>query len=735
MYGHTCQHLFLRIPHAVAVAVLPDFAAQFTQPHNACVDLGQRLAAGDGQRSCCRYAVRAGLNAALCYAALRSGECAVLFMRRKAHAVASGRHAFKDIASVFFGAHRRDDRVGGIQQFNRRIHAVAFFLAKAGVGVVVIIDHAGHRAGEHRADIHSHAALPHRQGEGLAPAAGNRALRHTADRIIRRRSIHFFGCPPLSGELIRDHIFSRADACKGHVAFRVRLIGDGFGVFAGFKADQRHADALKARLIRSLLPVNLRILKYVDHQLCQNGHARVDRFKVFARRQFKALCAAALRNRAIDCGILAESGKRPVAVQLEQHAVCTRQQILEAIAARFIGYGFGNAVRMPVLCPEQRDAHARKRLRPAVDAAVSVVVDAHPAADLRGAADRQLTKVDCIALPDADMVHDGAVLRLFAKVRRRQIQPYLVFARKDAREAVAAQIIGQRHGRFILAFAEQLDIQSAEAFQRAVRHQFLHRAHHASRVDAARVDDIIRMVAVDHQCIAHAVAHIANSALHMVGVKFTAGENHVFARAKLHLIFTAGQGREFIASVRARPAGCNGFAGLGKQRNRQARIACRFVRFHQAIGIAVHKRNAADLSVYPRRHRHKRAASLHRETILMLGDAVHGLLFLAECRRIAQASGKLNLRLQGRFPFRVHADIQGDLSRRKAARGDFFAGLRVQVSDADRVDVILNIRQADSGRPGQHIRHNGGRRTPAAPCQAVFNPRTIASALRIRRAG
>lgn len=61
-------------------------------------------------------------------------------MRRKAHAVTSGRYAFKDIASVFLGLYHRNDRIGGIQQLDGHIHAVAFFLAEAGVGVVVIVD-------------------------------------------------------------------------------------------------------------------------------------------------------------------------------------------------------------------------------------------------------------------------------------------------------------------------------------------------------------------------------------------------------------------------------------------------------------------------------------------------------------------------------------------------------------------------------------------------------------------
>ena len=144
VYGHALQQLLLRVLHAVAVAVLPDFAAQLTQPHNARVHLGQRVSARHGQGTGRRYAARAGLNAAICHAALCSGECAVVLMRRKAHAVTSGCYAFKDIASVLLGLYRRNDRVGGIQQLDGHIHAVAFFLAEAGVGVVVIVDHAGH---------------------------------------------------------------------------------------------------------------------------------------------------------------------------------------------------------------------------------------------------------------------------------------------------------------------------------------------------------------------------------------------------------------------------------------------------------------------------------------------------------------------------------------------------------------------------------------------------------------
>ena len=166
------EQLFLRLPHAVAVSVDPNGAGQRPSAHNARVHLAERVAAGERQHARGGNRIVALLHAALGHAAFRRGEAAVRLLRRKPHAIAPRRNALKGIASVLGGARGGHRIARRVQQLHLHIPAIQLACAELRIRVVVIIDSAGNRAGEHRADVQLHAGLPHRQGERFASAAG-----------------------------------------------------------------------------------------------------------------------------------------------------------------------------------------------------------------------------------------------------------------------------------------------------------------------------------------------------------------------------------------------------------------------------------------------------------------------------------------------------------------------------------------------------------------------------------
>ena len=163
-------------------------------------------------------------------------------------------------------------------------------------------------------------------------------------------------------------------------------------------------------------------LNTLTGQLCRNGHARVDALLTWFLR-----CRQLKRSACCRCcasaPYTAESSPKRVNAQspssLNSTLYVPCQQIAEVIAARLRpSYGFGNAVRMPVLRFQQRNANARKRLRAAVDDAVAICRRCVPL-PLTSSARWQIvivTKVDCVALLDADLGDDRAVLRLLAEI-------------------------------------------------------------------------------------------------------------------------------------------------------------------------------------------------------------------------------------------------------------------------------------------------------------------------------
>ena len=730
LHFHAGKRAFALLPHAIAVLIHPDCARQRAHAHNACAYFTERIAAGNGQHARSGNRIVALLHAASGHAAFRRGEAAVRFFGRKAHAIASRRDAFKSIAAVFRRLRRGDDFARAAQQLDRRAPAIGLVRAKLRIRVIVVIDHAGNRAGKHRADIHLHARLPHRQGKRLASAGGKRRLRHVAGDLAACGG-NLPRCAPLARQLIGNRILAGADARKGHVAFFVGLIGDGFRVLAVFDVNQRHADAFKILFIRALHTVRLRILEHVDGQLRRDGHARIDAFHIFADVQVDRLRTSAAGKRAVDGGILAISCKRPFAVQLKEHAVRARVEVVKPIASARVRRRLGHALGMAVLRPEQHHANAGNRFRAVVNHPVAVCIHAHRAGNRRALAERHRAEINRVALFQFDGAADFAILRVGRQVALRQGQHRVIPSGQNAGKIESSVVARHDDGRLFVARLFHFKAQAAKTDRLAVLQPLKHRAVDFAGIDATHIDDVVAVVAIDNQRVAQPVVRVAHRALHMFGIQRAVGKHHAAARVKLHGIYAAGNRRKFIPAVRARAAAADHLAGLIEQRHVQSRITGSLVRAHQAVGVAIHKRHAADFAVHARGSRRKRAASRHSETVASLGAAGDCLPPLVCAHEQRAVKARLHVKL--RFSVHTGFDIKRNLSRRKAAVRPLFARLGVQIGDAHRIDVVLHIRQTDRRRAGEHVRHPRLGGPPAAARQTVFHARPVLPAAFIRR--
>ena len=499
--------------------------------------------------------------------------------------------------------------------------------------------------------------------------------------------------------------------------------------------NQRDADPLKRLFVNALDAVRLRILEHVDGQLRRDGHARVDVFHLVADLQRNRLRAAALGQRAVYGGIPTVLGERPFAVQLEEHAVFARVERVKAVSAVFIRPGLRDAFGMAVLDAQQHNAQIGNGLRALRNHAVAVVVDAHRAGNGGALAHRHRAEIHNVALRQLHRAANLAVLRVRGEIALRQRQHNVVFARQHPREIKRAAVARHHHGRLLFAALFHFEVQPAETDRLPVRKLLKHIAVDLARVNAARVDDIIAVVAVNHEGFAQAVMRVAHSALHVVGIQLAAGEDHAASPVKLHGIAAAGDGRKRIASVRIGAAGADNLARPREQRHVQPRVARGFVRVHHAVGVAVQKRNAADRAVHARGGRRKHAAARHAEAVRPFRSARNRLLRAVRLRLHKQRPVEGRPRVQRRRALHARFHVQRDLPRRKAALGQLLAGLRIQISDAHRVDIVGHIRKAHGRRPCEHVGRLGLGGPPAAARQAVFHARAIAAAVFIRRRG
>jgi len=313
--------------------------------------------------------------------------------------------------------------------------------------------------------------------------------------------------------------------------------------------NQRDADPLKRLFVNALDAVRLRILEHVDGQLRRDGHARVDVFHLVADLQRNRLRAAALGQRAVYGGILTVLSERPFAVQLEEYAVFARVERIKAVSAVFIRPGLRDAFGMAVLHAQQHDAQIGNGLRALRNHAVAVVVDAHRAGNGGALAHRHRAEIHNVALRQLHRAANLAILRVCGEIALRQRQHNVVFARQHPCEIKRAAVARHHHGRLLFAALFHFEVQPAETDRLPVRKLLKHIAVDLARVNAARVDDIIAVVAVDHEGFAQAVMRIAHGALHVVGIQLAAGEDHAASPVKLHGIAAAGDGRKRIASV------------------------------------------------------------------------------------------------------------------------------------------------------------------------------------------
>ena len=736
VYAHAAHRRLVLVRQSVAVAVLPDEAAQAAQTHHACVGGGRRLAAGHGDRARARDVRLACLHAAARHRALRAGEAAAL-LRREADAVSSGREALKRIAAVPVRARLRRSFAGLAEQLHEHIRTGRLALVAVRIRVVVVEDHAGDRAREHRADIALLIAA-HGQRERQAASAGARALGHAAHRIIRAGRVDLPGCAPLARQLIGDHIFARAHALKHRRARRIRRIGDLLRVLAVFQADQGNRRAGEQRLVRALLAVVLRVAENRHRQPCREGRARVNRRRRLARLQRERARRAALRHRAVHAGILAIARERPVAMKLKEHAVFARAQRFKRIRAVFIRHRLGNRPGVALAHAEQRHAHAGERLRILGNHAVAVLIHAHRAMDRRALFQLKHTKGMRVARAQLNRPDDLPILRVLAQVALRDLNRHLIGARQDAAEGELAHAARHHHNRLVVRAGVKrahLDVQAREAGHFAALHALEHRAVNLRGIDAADVHDVIRVAAVYLQHAAGAVALVLDGRDSVAALQAAAGEDHALASIKLHAVFAAGDGIKRIAAVRARARRGNHVTAQRQQGDRHARIAARLLRVHHAVRVLIKERHAGDPAVAARAHRLKQTVGLHGEGILRLRAACEHLRLSVRLRLVDEQP------LKHAACRHVHAALcaglhaERDLARRKARARFLFAGRIADIRHADRADVVAHIIQTDRRRAGEHagLPRVGG--LPAAAVQAVFHTRAVRAARRIARAG
>ena len=717
------KHRLAVIHRTVRVAVHPDRAGQRGQAHHARAGRGHGAAAGHADRAGRGHVAVALLHAAADHRALRRREAAAL-LRGKAHRIAAGRKALEGICAAVVRRLRVQHLAARAEQLHQRSAHGSFALVVHRVGVVVIVDLAGDGAREHRADVQLRVLFAHRQRERLAAPCGQRALRHAADRVARRLRVDLFGRAPGVRHLVLEHVLARADAVKDGQSVPARHAGHALRVLAALDADERDAHTPEHLLIDTLLAVKLGIPEHADGQLRGDRHACVHPLERKARGEREALRAAAGRRCAIDERILAVARERPVALQLEEHAVVAGGQHVKAVRALRVGLRLPDELAVSVADAQQLHRHIRKRLCAFGNRTVAVVIHAHKAGDRRAALEHKHAHIARAALFKRHAADNPSVLRIRAEVALRQGDGKLIVSRQHARQAEAARLVRQHDKGLVLAARAQraqLHAQTAKALQCAVALALEERAADLRRIDAARVDHIVRVVAVDDQRGALAVARILYSAHYLLGAERAPGEGDGVRRVKTHGIGAGRERVEAVASLRVRAAGLHLVARRRDERHRHAGIASALRRAHQAVGVMIEEHKAGDPAVPARRDRGKASAALRLKGDLRAALARHHLplSLIRKCIRIA--AGERGVRRELDRPFDVRAHVERHAARHEAAARDLLARLRVDIGDAHGTHVVRHIGQAHRCRALEHLRHARVGRLPAAVGQAIFH--------------
>ena len=383
---------------------------------------------------------------------------------------------------------------------------------------------------------------------------------------------------------------------------------------------------------------------------------------------------------------------------------------------------------MPLADAQQLDADARKRRRILRNHAIGVVIHADKAGNRRAALDDERAQLTSVPLSKRHRAYDAPILRVRAEIALRQRDADLVFARQNARQPEGARFLRQHDEGLLFTTrgkGTHFHIQAAKALQRAVRAALDDRTANLGRIDAARIDHIIRVVAVDDHLATLAIARILHAADGLLGADCAAGEGDIVRCVKSYRVYTCGYGFKPVSALCVRAAGFQLVARAGDERHRHARIASGLHRIHHAIRIVVKEHYAGNTAVAPCGNGGKAPASRRSKRELGMALPLQKHRLATQRQLIDEGSGHLRIRRKLHLRLGIRAHVKRHASWREAAAGNLLARLRIHVSHAHSADIIRHIGQTHCHRPLERLRHARIGGLPAAVRKAVLHAGSV----------